>query len=134
MSVKKTGTVPGRFLFDGLLADPYPQPTAPPPPLDSSESEPPPPYTDRPRRNVTLEQATAMLKPGKRVHRLELSGGPLLLGCDMLRKDALALMAKHGVSLAGPAATRMGHGLAVEVPADEPGRFFVWFFETVAAS
>lgn len=67
------------------------------------------------RVTLTFEEAEAMLADGDLVHTMR-SAGNLVIGADWPRADLLAAMREApSIQLAGPAATQMGHGLAVQV-------------------
>ena len=62
------------------------------------------------RVKLTMEEASALLPDGDRIHTfLSLPG--MLIGADWDRQDLLDHFAKHGVELAGEQATAMNHGL-----------------------
>jgi hypothetical protein len=69
------------------------------------------------REFLTLEAAEAILADGERVHTYQ-QAGPMLLGCDMDREDVMKLFREHRPQLAGPMATKIKHGIVVEIPGD----------------
>ncbi len=60
---------------------------------------------------LTVAQAEKLMQKGKKVHTFQIMG-PMMLGCDVDRKELLARFEKFGVELAGPNMTNMHHGLA----------------------
>ena len=63
---------------------------------------------------LSAEQAEAMLADGEDVHAFVNPGVNVLLGADWGREEVLQyLKTATSIELAGPAATRMKHGLAV---------------------
>lgn len=63
---------------------------------------------------LTPAEAIALLAEGEEVHAFVNPQASVLLGADWSREDAVAYInAADSRELAGPAATRMKHGLAV---------------------
>ena len=70
------------------------------------------------RIKLTYEQAVALLPEGDEIHTY-LSDDNVLVGADWDRDSVLDLLREGAPELAGPAATKAGHGL-VAFRADGP--------------
>lgn len=76
---------------------------------------------DGPIRDLTYEEAEALLAEGDRVHTFRQSS-VALIGADWDRADILEALRTRRVQEAGPMAVRMGHGLVLQ---DDRGLLFV---------
>lgn len=77
------------------------------------------------RKELTYDEAVAMLPDGDEIHTF-LGGSNMLFGADHSRSEILSLLkeAKY-LELAGPNATKMGHGLAVWLSETSKDLYFV---------
>jgi hypothetical protein len=75
------------------------------------------------RTHLTYEQAVEMLEDGEEIHTFR-NSPMMLIGADWSRKHLLETMKKYEstLELTGPAATGMGHGLALH---DDMGPLFI---------
>ena len=63
---------------------------------------------------ISFEDAEKLLPDGPQIHTFRQSG-PLLLGADMERGELLKAMREaEAIEIAGPTATAMHHGLAIQ--------------------
>lgn len=79
---------------------------------------------DTNRLILNRESADKLMAPGEYVHTFMQAAAPtlVLIGADRKREEILALADVGKVELAGPAATRMRHGLVAET---QHGHVFV---------
>lgn len=72
-------------------------------------------------KKLSYEEAIAMLPKGnKHIHTFTNIGPGFLVGSDWPRGKIKDLIRRNGAELAGEAATRLGHGLAVRRDNDNP--------------
>jgi hypothetical protein len=67
------------------------------------------------REFVSFDEAVALLPDGDTIHTFRNPGPAILLGADWPRSRLLdALRDAREIELTGPAATAMGHGIAID--------------------
>ena len=77
--------------------------------------------TDDDRCPLTFDEALALLPDADRIHTFR-SAGLSMIGADWPLEILIATIRQYGAELAGPSATRMGHGIAI---IDNRGPLFV---------